>query len=54
MNKVEWSSIIMYADVKHLPYEVKEQLIDELNDAVVAVCEKYGVLNFDENRKETK
>lgn len=57
MDKIEWSSTLMYSDVKHLSYEVKEQLIDELNDAVVALCEQYGVRNFDETeetRKETK
>jgi hypothetical protein len=54
MSKIEWQSTLTYDDVKHLPYEVKEQLIDELTSAVVAICTAYAVPNFDEPIEEEK
>lgn len=54
MSKIEWQSALTYDDVKHLPYEVKEQLIDELNLAVATICISYAVPNFDEPIEEEK
>ncbi len=57
MSKIEWQSALSYDDVKHLPYDVKEKLIDELNYAVSVICIEFGIPNFDEvptREKENK
>jgi hypothetical protein len=54
MDKIVWHSALSYEDVKHLPYDVKEQLFDELNNAVATICIEVGIPNFDEPIKEEK
>jgi hypothetical protein len=54
MDKIVWHSALSYEDVKHLPYDVKEQLFDELNNAVAVICSEVGIPNFDEPIKEEK
>jgi len=54
MSKIEWHSALSYEDVKHLPYEVKEQLFDELNHAVSVICVEFGIPNFNETPTKEK
>lgn len=42
-EKIEWQSILTYEMVKHLPWDVKEELIESLNDVVVDICADYGI-----------
>jgi hypothetical protein len=52
MDKIVWHSALSYEDVKHLPYDVKEQLFDDLNNAVATICIELGIPNFDEPTEE--
>jgi deoxyxylulose-5-phosphate synthase len=43
MSNIVWSSVVTKDLVRHLSEQEIEQLADELNEAVVAICSDYGV-----------